>query len=78
VNDITFDEVVSAYYDCRKNKRNTAQQIKFEFRLEENLWKLYEDLKKETYTPGSHIYKFWSKFDWVHCKTIFTIHSEFN
>jgi RNA-directed DNA polymerase len=56
VNDITFNEVVSAYYDCRRNKRNTAQQIKFEFRLEENLWNLYEDLKNETYTPGSHIY----------------------
>lgn len=54
--DITFEEVVSAYYDCRKNKRNTSQQIKFEFHLEKNLWKLYEDLKNETYRPGSHIY----------------------
>lgn len=56
MNDITFEEVVTAYYDCRRNKRNTSQQIKFEFRLEENLWKLYEDLKNETYRPGSHIY----------------------
>lgn len=56
MNDITFDEVITAYYDCRKNKRNTAQQIKFEFRLEENLWNLYQDLKNETYRPGSHIY----------------------
>lgn len=54
--DITFEEVVSAYYDCRKNKRNTSQQIKFEFYLEKNLWKLYEDLRNETYRPGSHIY----------------------
>ncbi len=56
MNDIIFQEVVTAYYDCRKNKRNTAQQIKFEFNLEENLWNLYEDLKNETYTPGSHLY----------------------
>ena len=56
MNDITFEEVIKAYYDCRKNKRNTAQQIKFEFRLEENLWNLYEELKNETYRPGSHIY----------------------
>jgi RNA-directed DNA polymerase len=56
MSDITFDEVVTAYYDCRKNKRNTSQQIKFEFHLEENLWNLYEDLKNETYKPGSHIY----------------------
>jgi hypothetical protein len=56
VSDILFDEVVTAYYDCRRNKRNSKQQIKFEFNLEENLWNLYEDLKNETYTPGSHIY----------------------
>lgn len=56
MNDITFEEVVTAYYDCRRNKRNTAQQIKFEFNLEENLWNLYEELKNETYKPGSHIY----------------------
>lgn len=54
--DITFEEIVTAYYDCRRNKRNTSQQIKFEFHLEENLWDLYEDLKNETYKPGFHIY----------------------
>jgi RNA-directed DNA polymerase len=56
VSDITFEEVVTAYYDCRKNKRNTKQQLEFEFRLEDNLWKLYEELKEETYRPGSHIF----------------------
>ncbi len=56
MSDITFEEVVTAYYDCRKNKRNTKQQLEFEFRLEDNLWKLYEELKEETYRPGSHIF----------------------
>lgn len=56
MSDITFDEVVTAYYDCRKNKRNTKQQIDFEFRLEKNLWNLYEELKNETYRPSSHIF----------------------
>jgi hypothetical protein len=56
VNDITFEEVVTAYYDCRKNKRNTYQQLKFEFYLEKNLWKLYEELKNETFTPSSHLF----------------------
>lgn len=56
MNDLTFDEVVTAYYDCRKNKRNTSQQIKFEFHLERNLWNLYEELKNGTYVPGSHIF----------------------
>jgi RNA-directed DNA polymerase len=56
VNDITFDEVVAAYYDCRRNKRNTKQQLEFEFKLETNLWNLYEELKEETYRPSSHIF----------------------
>jgi hypothetical protein len=56
VNDITFEEVISAYYDCRRNKRNTSQQLKFEFHLENNLWNLYEELKNETFTPSSHLF----------------------
>jgi len=56
VNDITFEEVVTAYYDCRRNKRNTSQQLKFEFHLENNLWNLYEELKNETFTPSSHLF----------------------
>lgn len=56
MSDITFQEVVTAYYDCRRNKRNTKQQLEFEFQLEENLWKLYEELKEETYKPDSHIF----------------------
>ena len=56
MNDITFEEVISAYYDCRRNKRNTKQQLNFEFHLENNLWNLYEELKNETYTPSSHLF----------------------
>lgn len=56
MSDITFDEVVKAYYECRRNKRNTKQQIRFEFNLEENLWDLFQHLKNETYHPSSHLY----------------------
>ncbi len=56
MNDITFEEVVTAYYDCRRNKRNTKQQLEFEFHLEKNLWDLYEDLRDETFTPSSHLF----------------------
>lgn len=56
MNDITFEEVVTSYYDCRRNKRNTSQQLKFEFHLEKNLWNLYEELKNETYIPSSHLF----------------------
>lgn len=54
--DITLEEVLSAYYDCRKNKKNTSQQIKFEFNLETNIYELYEELKTRSYKPSSHIY----------------------
>jgi RNA-directed DNA polymerase len=54
MNDITFEEVVTSYYDCRRSKRNTQQQLEFEFNLEKNLWKLYEELKEEAFTPDKH------------------------
>lgn len=54
--DITLEEVLTAYYDCRRNKRNTSQQIKFEFNLESNIYELYEELKNRTYKPSSHIF----------------------
>jgi len=40
---LLFD-LFQAYYDARKNKRNTLNQLDFEFYLEENLLKLYEEL----------------------------------
>ena len=43
-NYITFEEVVVAYYDCRKHKRNTKQQLEFEINLWENLYRIYKDL----------------------------------
>jgi hypothetical protein len=37
-------DLFEAYYEARKNKRNTQNQIAFEFDLETNLIKLYEEL----------------------------------
>jgi hypothetical protein len=37
-------DLFQAYYDARKNKRNTLNQLDFEFNLEENLIKLYDEL----------------------------------
>ena len=42
-------DVFRAYYDARKNKRNTRSQLDFEFNLEENLVRLYEELRNHTY-----------------------------
>ena len=37
-------DLFRSYYDARKNKRNTLNQLDFEFNLEENLIKLYNEL----------------------------------
>jgi len=52
MNDFTFLDLVKAYKDCRKRKRNTFNAIEFEFDLENNLLQLYEDLKSGTYQIG--------------------------
>ena len=41
---IQLEEVVTAYYQCRKNKRNTDGQLLFELDLEYNLHRLHRDL----------------------------------
>jgi hypothetical protein len=53
--DITFDEVVTAYFDCRKNKRNSESAIEFEIDLENNLQSLYTDLRSGTYAIGESV-----------------------
>ena len=53
--DFTFEELVQAYFDCRKNKRNTATALAFEQRLERNLCRLRDDLIHGTYQPGQSI-----------------------
>ncbi len=44
-------DLFKAYYDARRNKRNTPSQLKFESHLEENLIELYEELRDHRYTP---------------------------
>lgn len=45
-----------AYYEARKNKRNIHNQLSFEFNLEENLIKLYNELLDWTYEVWPSIY----------------------
>ena len=49
-NYITFEEVVVAYFDCRRHKRNTKQQLEFEINLWDNLYRIYLDLNRLNYT----------------------------
>ena len=44
-------DIFRAYYDARKNKRNTKQQIDFEMDLEHNLVALYEQIRDRKYEP---------------------------
>lgn len=52
---ISLEEVVEAYYTCRKNKRNTASAIRFEMNLAANLVELWQDINRGTYQPGRSI-----------------------
>ena len=52
---LTLLNLFNAYFDCRRNKRNTINALTFEFELELNLMKLYSELKEGTYTIGKSI-----------------------
>ena len=47
--------VFEAYYDARRNKRNTASQLRFEMNLEENLVALTEELESGRYRVGRSV-----------------------
>ena len=52
---INITDLFNAYYDCRSNKRKTANALAFEMNYEANLFKLYEEINNGTYTPGRSI-----------------------
>jgi RNA-directed DNA polymerase len=51
----TYEELVVAYFDCRRTKRNSRNALAFEWHLERNLYHLYLDLIDGTYQPGRSI-----------------------
>ena len=53
--DFTFLELVEAYFDCRRTKRNSASALAFEANLEQNLRDLYDELRNGSYAPGRSI-----------------------
>ena len=50
-----FSDLVQAYYDCRRSKRNSASALAFEMSLERNLTTLHSDLVTGQYRPGRSI-----------------------
>lgn len=48
----TFENIYKAYKQCRKNKTNTMNVLKFEHNLLENLWGLTHALQNRSYSIG--------------------------
>lgn len=51
----SFEDLVQAYLDCRKTKRNAPAAIAFELNLERNLCGLRDELRAGSYRPGRSI-----------------------
>ena len=54
-NIISLEDVFNSYYECRKNKRNTVNAIKFEIDYENNLIELWRELNECKYEIGRSI-----------------------
>ena len=52
---IKADELFQAYFDCRSNKRRTANAMAFEVDYESKLIQLLEDINTGKYQPGKSI-----------------------
>jgi retron-type reverse transcriptase len=50
-----LQDIFQAYYDCRKNKRRTANALNFEQNYESNLIKLYDEIISRKYEIGKSI-----------------------
>ncbi|WP_252579070.1 reverse transcriptase/maturase family protein [Legionella lytica] len=51
----SLESLFQAYFDCRKNKRNTMNALRFETDYESNLIALYDELNSNTWHPGRSI-----------------------
>jgi len=51
----TYQQLYGSYLKCRKNKRNTINQLAFEIDAERNLLRLEEELNSRTYRPARSI-----------------------
>lgn len=49
---MTFENLITAYVDCRRHKRNGHEALAFEIDLERNLMELWNELRNGTYSPG--------------------------
>ncbi|MCD8310261.1 MAG: hypothetical protein LUB83_03480 [Prevotellaceae bacterium] len=52
---VTLEDMLVAYYDCRRGKRNTASAIEFEMDYERRLLDLRDEINRRAYQPGRSI-----------------------
>ena len=52
IDTVLLNDVFRAYFDARRNKRNTFNQMRFEMNFEENLIELAYEVQNETYKVG--------------------------
>lgn len=52
---VALEELFQAYFDCRRNKRNTVNALEFEVDYESKLIALCDELNNGSYTPGRSI-----------------------
>lgn len=52
---VTIEDLYTAYFDCRKHKRRTANALAFELEYEDSLHTLLEEINKGTYEIGKSI-----------------------
>ena len=53
--EIDLEEIFEAYFECRKNKRKTANALAFEADYESRLIELWKDVNSGAYQPGKSI-----------------------
>lgn len=49
-----LEDLFQAYYDARKNKRNSLSALAFELEYEKNLLQLYDEIKNRSYKPSPY------------------------
>ena len=52
---VLLEDMIEAYFDCRRKKRNTATALAYEMNYEFNLLDLTRRINERSYTPGKSI-----------------------
>ena len=52
---VSLEEVIEAYYDCRRNKRSAGSTVEFEINYDTNCIQLWRELNDRSYKPSESI-----------------------